>query len=134
MTAALAQDPAGREDVPTRLGALETQIMELLWAGGEFTVRELITSLPTEPAYTTIATVLSNRKKKDLVCARKEGHATRYFACVAREELTVRRIEHALEASGNRAASMLHFVNTLTDSDRELLRRFLDHGDAEGSE
>ncbi|HOB58034.1 MAG TPA: BlaI/MecI/CopY family transcriptional regulator [Rhodoglobus sp.] len=126
MTGTNAQVPAGRDEVPARLGALESQIMELLWRGEEFTVRELIARLPTEPAYTTIATVLSNLKKKELVCARKEGHATRYFACVAREELTVRRIEHALESSGDREAAMLHFVGTLTDTDLELLRRFLE--------
>lgn len=126
MTGTNAQVPAGRDEVPARLGALESQIMELLWRGEEFTVRELIARLPTEPAYTTIATVLSNLKKKELVCARKEGHATRYFACVAREEPTVRRIEHALESSGDREAAMLHFVGTLTDTDLELLRRFLE--------
>ena len=126
MTGTNAQVPAGRDEVPARLGALESQIMELLWRGEEFTVRELIARLPTEPTYTTIATVLSNLKKKELVCARKEGHATRYFACVAREELTVRRIEHALESSGDREAAMLHFVGTLTDTDLELLRRFLE--------
>ena len=126
MTGTNAQVPAGRDEVPARLGALESQIMELLWRGEEFTVRELIARLPTEPAYTTIATVLSNLKKKELVCARKEGHATRYFACVALEELTVRRIEHALESSGDREAAMLHFVGTLTDTDLELLRRFLE--------
>ena len=126
MTGTNAQVPAGRDEVTARLGALESQIMELLWRGEEFTVRELIARLPTEPAYTTIATVLSNLKKKELVCARKEGHATRYFACVAREELTVRRIEHALESSGDREAAMLHFVGTLTDTDLELLRRFLE--------
>ena len=126
MTGTNAQVPAGRDEVPARLGALESQIMELLWRGEEFTVRELIARLPTEPAYTTIATVLSNLKKKELVCARKEGHATRYFACVAREEHTVRRIEHALESSGDREAAMLHFVGTLTDTDLELLRRFLE--------
>ena len=126
MTGTNAQVPAGRDEVTARLGALESQIMELLWRGEEFTVRELIARLPTEPAYTTIATVLSNLKKKELVCARKEGHATRYSACVAREELTVRRIEHALESSGDREAAMLHFVGTLTDTDLELLRRFLE--------
>ena len=126
MTGTNAQVPAGRDEVPARLGALESQIMELLWRGEEFTVRELIARLPTEPAYTTIATVLSNLKKKELVCARKEGHATRYFACVAREELTVRRIEHALESSGDREAAMLPFVRTLTDTDLALLRRFLE--------
>ena len=126
MTGTNAQVPAGRDEVPARLGALESQIMELLWRGEEFTVRELIARLPTEPADAAIATVLSNLKKKELVCARKEGHATRYFACVAREELTVRRIEHALESSGDREAAMLHFVGTLTDTDLELLRRFLE--------
>lgn len=121
--------PARRDDATTQLGALERQVMELLWEGEEFTVRELITRLRTEPAYTTIATVLSNLRRKELVCARKEGHSTRYFACVAREELTVRRIEHALEASGDREAAMLHFVNTLPDADLKLLREFLGQRD-----
>lgn len=115
-----------RAEGPVRLGALERQIMDRLWGDEELTVRELMEQLPTEPAYTTVATVLANLKKKRLVCTRKEGYSTRYFACVAREELTARRIEHELDASGDRAASMLHFVKSLTNTDLDLLRRFLE--------
>lgn len=133
MTATHEHALSGYEETRMHLGTLERQIMDLLWDGAAFTVRELIAKLPRDPAYTTIATVLSNLKKKGLVCSRKEGHTTLYSACVAREELTVRRIEHALESSGDRTASMLHFVNTLADADLELLRQYLDQREAESN-
>lgn len=117
---------AEHDTVPMRLGTLETQVMELLWEGEPSTIRELINRLPTDPAYTTIATVLSNLRKKELVCTRKEGHSTLYLACVAREELTTRRIAHALEESGDRKVAMLHFVSTLDGADLDLLRSFLE--------
>ena len=49
-----------------RLGALEAQVMDVLWDHGPATVREVIDRLPREPAYTTIATVLANLGRKGL--------------------------------------------------------------------
>ncbi|MGO1539861.1 MAG: BlaI/MecI/CopY family transcriptional regulator [Leucobacter sp.] len=118
---------------PTRLGTLETQVMELLWEGEPLTVRNVIARLPSEPAYTTIATVLSNLRKKDLVCTQKDGHATLYRACLSREEHAARIMEHAVDTSGDRAASILRFVSSMPDDDLDLLRNFLsgrDHGDS----
>ena len=122
--------PAPAPDAePARLGTLEAQVMDLLWSGGErFTVRALIDRLPADPAYTTIATVLGNLRKKGLVCTQKDGHATLYAACRSREEHTASIMEHALDASGDRAASMLHFVRGMPASDLELLRNFLADG------
>lgn len=114
--------PAG---APARLGALETQVMDLLWEGGGFTVRDLIDRLPSNPAYTTIATVLGNLRKKSLVCTRKDGHTTLYGACVSREAHAANIMEHALEASGDREASILHFVNSMPEEDLRLLRQHL---------
>src|SRR5699024_12045888 len=50
---------------PVPLGALERQVMEVLWDDGDLTVRELISALGDVHAYTTIATVLSNLDRKD---------------------------------------------------------------------
>lgn len=114
----------GNEE-PVRLGALEAQVMDLLWAGDSFTVRGIIDRLPSEPAYTTIATVLSNLRKKGLVCTGKDGHSTLYGACLSRQEHTARIMEHALNDSGDRVASILRFVDNMPEDDLRLLREHL---------
>ncbi|UUZ43527.1 BlaI/MecI/CopY family transcriptional regulator [Janibacter limosus] len=50
----------GRSGDLLRPGALEAQVMDVLWDHGPATVREVIEHLPSDPAYTTIATVLTN--------------------------------------------------------------------------
>lgn len=110
---------------PARLGALEAQVMDLLWSGGSFTVRGLINGIPSDPAYTTIATVLTNLRKKGLVCTGKDGYATLYSACVSREEHTARIMAHALNESGDRTASILHFIDTMPQDDLRMLREYL---------
>lgn len=108
-----------------RLGDLEAQVMDLLWSDEALTVRAIIERLASEHAYTTIATVLSNLRKKQLVCTRKDGRTTLYSACVSREEHAARLMEHALDTSGDRTASILHFVDTIPESDLRLLREHL---------
>ena len=114
---------------PARLGTLEAQVMDLLWESEGATVRELIDRLPTDPAYTTIATVLGNLRKKGLVSTRKAGHTTLYGASDSREAHAASLMEHALDASGNREASILHCVDGMPEDDLELLRRHLLGGD-----
>lgn len=110
---------------PARLGALEAQVMDLLWNGAPFTVRDIIDHLPSNPAYTTIATVLNNLRKKGLVCTDKDGHATLYGACVSREEHAARIMDHALNESGDRAASILRFIDGMPEEDLRMLRQHL---------
>lgn len=117
------ENPGGGD--PTRLGSLELQVMELLWAGGEATVEQLRNALPGVPAYTTIATVLTNLRRKKLVTRRKDGHASLHSATMSHEEYTARVVDRALDASGNREAVMLHFVNRMGDDDVALLQEFL---------
>lgn len=118
----------GRKTAPAkavRLGHLEAQVMNLLWTGEALTVREIIDRLASEHAYTTIATVLNNLRKKNFVCPRKDGAATLYTACVTREEHATNLMEHALDSSGDRAAAILHFVDSMTETDLKLLRDHL---------
>ncbi|MDA3147502.1 BlaI/MecI/CopY family transcriptional regulator [Leucobacter sp. UCMA 4100] len=115
----------GADGEPVRLGALEAQVMEVLWQASPQTVREIIEQLAAPAAYTTIATVLTNLRKKGLVCTRKDGHATLYGACQSREEHAANIMDHALTASGDRAASILHFVNTMPEDDVALLKQLL---------
>src|SRR5699024_7070152 len=113
-----------RRDAP-RLGALESQVMELLWDGGPSTIRELIGSLPGSPAYTTIATVLTNLQRKGLAASRKKGRSTVYRASCTREQHVASMMSDALGSSRDRAASILHFAESMPESELDLLRDFL---------
>ncbi len=100
--------------------------MDALWDQPGQTVRQLIDGLGGTPAYTTIATVLSNLNRKELVTAERSSHSTRYRPALSRGEHTAAVMGYALDASKDRAASILHFVETMPAGDLDLLREYLD--------
>lgn len=110
---------------PPRLGTLETRVMDLLWDQGESTIRGLIDRLPGDFAYTTIATVLSNLHRKELVDPDKRGRSTVYSARGTREEHVASVMDHALGTSRDRAASILNFAERMPESDLDILRHYL---------
>lgn len=110
--------------IPT-LGPLEEQVMHILWSHGQLTVREVINHLPGEPAYTTIATVLRHLGRKGMVTVVKDGRSARHAVLMSREEYTAGVMDQALEASRDRTASILHFVDSIGEGDRALLREYL---------
>src|SRR5699024_9237572 len=114
-----------RTELP-RLGTLEAQVMDALWDHGPGTIREVIQRLASEPAYTTIATVLTNLDRKHLVTVTRDGRSTRYDARLTRQEHAAQLMGHALNASRDRATSILHFVDSMPDDDLALLRQYLD--------
>lgn len=120
-------------DAP-RLGALESQVMDLLWDHGPSTIRGLIERLHGEPAYTTIATVLTNLQRKCMVETSKNGRSTMYEARSGREEHVASLMTHALGGSRDRAASILHFAESIPDSELDLLREYLRHRDGGGGD
>ncbi|GAV95774.1 transcriptional regulator [Corynebacterium glutamicum] len=110
--------------IPT-LGPLEEQVMHILWDHGKLTVREVIEFLPGDPAYTTIATVLRHLGRKGMVTIVKDGRTARHSALMNREEYTAGVMDQVLSTSRDRTASILHFVETITATDRELLLEYL---------
>ena len=54
------ESPSEQPCGPLRLGSLEQQVMDALWDDGALTIRDVITGLGANHAYTTIATVLAN--------------------------------------------------------------------------
>src|SRR5699024_11492570 len=80
---------------PVPLGALERQVMEVLWVDGDLTVRELISALGDVHAYTAIATVLSNLDRKDMLRSRRDGRSVRYSPRHSRSMHAARAMEHA---------------------------------------
>ncbi|ASK66291.1 MarR family transcriptional regulator [Brachybacterium avium] len=116
-----------------RLGTLEQQVMEQLWEHEELTIRELISGLGDHHAYTTIATVLSNLGRKDLVSGCRVGRSVRYRPRHPRSEHAARLMEQALSSSNDRSASILRFVKGMDDREAALLREYLNGHDGTGA-
>lgn len=121
----------GGDELP-RLGPLEEQVVHVLWDHGPSTVREIIDRLPTHPAYTTIATVLGNLARKGLVDSARDGRSVRWSSRMSRPERAAGLMHDALHAAGDREASILHFVESMSETDLALLRDYLDRRDEPG--
>ena len=116
-----------------RLGPIEQQVMEAVWERGELTIREVITHLGGHHAYTTIATVLSNLGRKELVTSRRVGRSAHFRPLHPRAEHAARLMSQALSASNDRGASILRFVEWMDARDVALLREYLDGTGAPGT-
>jgi predicted transcriptional regulator len=116
-----SEQPGG----PVRLGALEQQVMDALWDGGPLTIRQVITRLGAIHAYTTIATVLGNLERKQLVVPEREGRSVKYAARSTRERHAARLMEEALATSHDHGTAILHFVDAIASDDLQLLRDYL---------
>lgn len=99
--------------------------MDTLWDDGPLSVREVITCLGANHAYTTIATVLSNLERKQQVLHEREGRSVKYAARCTRERHAARLMEEALASSHDRGTAILHFVDAFDDRDLTLLRDYL---------
>lgn len=95
--------------------------MDALWEHGSLTVRGILEALDNEHAYTTIATVIGNLCRKQLVRSEKDGRATLYSAFADRDEQAALVMLHAFEQSTDRRAALAHLVEGLSSPDRALL-------------
>jgi BlaI family transcriptional regulator, penicillinase repressor len=99
-----------------KLTRLEFQIMETLWPGGAFSIREILESLPGKrrPAYTTIQTTVYRMEAKGIVRrVRRVGNVHVFSAAVSREAAERRLIDELLAIFGGRPQSvMAHLVDT----------------------
>jgi predicted transcriptional regulator len=76
-----------REALGARLGTLERQAIEVVWAGREVTVRDVHARLDGRVAYTTVMTTLDRLFRKGLLARTKRSRAFVYSARASREEL-----------------------------------------------
>ena len=60
-----------------------------------------------------------------MVTVVKDGRSARHAVTMNREEYTAGVMDQALEASRDRTASILHFVDSIGEDDRALLREYL---------
>ena len=94
---------------PPKLTRLELRILEVLWARGNASIREIQEAFPApRPAYTTIqTTVYRLEAKKAVRRARKVSNAHIFEPIVARDVARHRMLDEILSFFGGRAQPMM---------------------------
>ena len=76
-----------RDPLSAALGSLEREVMDVMWTGGTFVVRDVQARLLRPAAYTTVMTTLDRLYKKGFVEREREGRAFRYTAARSRAQV-----------------------------------------------
>ncbi|MEJ7742726.1 MAG: BlaI/MecI/CopY family transcriptional regulator [Nocardioidaceae bacterium] len=112
-----------------QLGQLEAAVMERVWAGDRpVLVREVLEDLQQDRplAYTTVMTVMDNLHKKGFLSRERQGRAYAYRAMRSREEHTAEIMEEVLATAGDRSATLLHFVESISADEMDELKAAID--------
>jgi predicted transcriptional regulator len=109
-----------------RLGALEREVMAVVWKTGEINVREACERLDSSVAYTTVMTTMDRLFKKRLLDRRKVGRAFVYTATATRDEMegavATELVQNLLQQHGGEPLPLLSsLVDAVSDRDRALL-------------
>jgi BlaI family penicillinase repressor len=100
-------------------------MLEVLWARGNASVRELVEGGCGDLAYTTVMTTLDRLYKKGLLARSEEGRAFRYAPRFTREEMHREAAGHAfrqlLDASPASSLPLSFLVEILGERDAQLL-------------
>ncbi|MEU8403957.1 BlaI/MecI/CopY family transcriptional regulator [Nonomuraea sp. NPDC048892] len=110
------------------LGELESTIMDRMWAiKRPASVRDVLEHLQQERtlAYTTVMTVMDKLHTKGLLKRQPVGRAYIYEAVSSKEAYTADVMRASLAASGNRAATLVHFLERLTPEEASALEAAL---------
>jgi len=119
-----------RELLRAGLGTLEKQVIEIVWASAEVTVRDVHARLDGKVAYTTVMTTLDRLFRKGLLARTKRARAFVYSASATREQLD--QIVASDVVSGLLAgewAAPLPFLSNLVEAVGERDRALLDELD-----
>jgi predicted transcriptional regulator len=117
---------SSREIFEGSLGALEREVMGVVWSAGEISVREACARLGSSVAYTTVMTTMDRLFKKRLLSRRKLGHAFLYRAVATRAELedavAAELVSNLLHRHADEPLPVLSsLVDAVSDRDRSLL-------------
>jgi len=120
---------SSRDPLQTAFGALEREVMEILWLEGNLAVRDVQTRLTRPAAYTTVMTTLDRLYKKGVLGRVQAGRAFFYSPAATREELRAsiasRVLTGLLQGRGDGALPILsNLVDTVgaQDGGDDLLR------------
>ncbi|MDQ0382005.1 BlaI/MecI/CopY family transcriptional regulator [Amycolatopsis thermophila] len=110
------------------LGDLESAVMDVLWNTPEpVKVRAVLEQLntPKQLAYTTVMTVLDNLHRKGWVERQLDGRAYLYQPAIGREEAAARALRDIVNSSGNPEGVLLHFAQSVSEEEVDVLRKGL---------
>ncbi len=103
---------------------LKRRVLDVLWRGGEWSVRDVLGAVDTTLAYTTFATVLDRLHDKGEVRRIKVGGAWRYAAAQTREEALAAEVGRVLErAEGAPERLLVAFLDRVEEADPDALDR-----------
>ena len=114
------------EILENTLGALERQVMAVVWNHGEISVRAACGRLGASIAYTTVMTTMDRLFKKGLLARRKVGRAFLYRAAATQKEMegavATELVQSLLQRDGCEPLPVLSsLVDAVSDRDRALL-------------
>ena len=117
---------SSQQILDSRLGALEREVMAVVWKAGEISVREACERLDASVAYTTVMTTMDRLFKKRLLARRKVGRAFVYSAAATRDEMegavASELVQSLLQRQGGETLPLLSsLVDAVSDRDRALL-------------
>lgn len=111
------------------MGALQARVLGVLWdTDGWMTpgrVHERLRYDGEHLAYNTVMTVLVRLWRAGPLERRREGRAFAYRPVQSREEHAATRMAQLLEATGDRASALSHFLDVIGARERARLRRLL---------
>lgn len=110
-------------------GELEAAVMSVLWDSevGLSAQQVRAAFADPQPAITTIITVLDRLRQKDLVYRTSApGRSHNFVPSRTRDEDVALTMNAALEATPDRTLALMRFAGTLSEADREFLRRAID--------
>ena len=103
---------------------LESRVLDALWQGGEWSVRDVLRAVDTSLAYTTFATVLDRLHAKGQVDRVKVDGAWRYAASKSREEALAAEVGRVLERAGSAPEPLLvAFLDRVEQVEPQALER-----------
>lgn len=117
----------GADQGPPHLGELEARCMQVLWElRRPAVVREVLENVSGDLAYTTVATVLGNLVKKNMVIRHRRARSWAYEPQMTRCSYAADLMTQALSVTDNRANCFSRFLTGLSTADRAMLRQLLD--------
>lgn len=116
-------------------GALEAEVLATLQAAAQaLTPAEVLQGVSGGLSYSTVVTILSRLYEKGTLTRDKRGRAYAYAPVTDASGLTAQRMRQVMEGNPDREAVLTRFVDELSNSDEDVLRRLLAGDlDADGS-
>ena len=103
---------------------LEQQVLDILWRGGSWSVRDVLAEVDDDLAYTTIATVLDRLHGKREVKRAKEGGSWQYRAARSREAAAAAAVSRVLQrVEGAPEPLLVAFLDQVEQADPKALDR-----------